>query len=201
MCQSVCALAVFCLILLLPVTSNPDPQATVTVDFSGRNLPKDWRVSTKAWKVKHGELAGEGNGYLEYKRLIKDDFVQSFDGRTAEKGNIEVVLLDPRGKEGLFVFAFLGMYHPVLDGVKCAFLKGNRFVSVNPRMWLFPGGVFRFEVRSVKNQFRMFLNRELGPVFKDGDPPDVEGYILRISFTGEGKKDGVKFDNIRLEIG
>ena len=188
--------------LLLPAGLAPPPaKEVVTADFSGRGLPKRWRVSSKDWKVTGGELRGTGNGYLEYDRTLKEDFVLAFDGWTEEKAGIEVQLVEPDGEEALYIFAFLGRYHPVLDGVKFAILKGSRFVSVNPRMWIFPGRVFRFEVRCVKNQYQMFLNRELGAVFQDPDPGEPPPFRIRIRYDGEDSGDTVRLDSLRLEIG
>ena len=125
----------------------------------------------------------------------------SFRARTDEKANIEVQLYDEAGKQSLMTFAFLGKYHSVLDGVKSAILKENRFVKVDSRMWIFPGRFFEFEVRGAKNQYQMFLNGELGPFFVDEKPLAEMGTVrLRIVYSGGDEKEGVRFDDVRLTI-
>lgn len=186
-------------LLALPLAPGPKEKRVVNVDFSTRRLPQDWRVSNKTWKIDQGELRGEGNGTLEFKKKLEGDFALSFDGWVEEKGNIEIVLTDPKSKECYFVFAFLGSYHPVLDGVKSAILKGNRFVAVDPRMWIFPGRDFSFEVRRARHQYQMFLDGELGPVFEDKEP-EMEEFLLKISYGAGHKKESVVIDNVRLVI-
>jgi|GEM_PF-3970702 len=192
----------FSSLLALPCASSifpPKEKKIVTVDFSTRRLPSDWRVDTKKWKIEEGELRGEGSGALQYKKALEGDFTLSFDAWTEEKANVEIVLVDPKSKECYFCFAFLGSYHPVLDGVKSAILKGNRFVSVDPRMWIFPGRDFTFEVRRARDQYQMFLDGQLGPVFKDGEP-EMKEFLLKISVSAGGKKESVALDNIRLVV-
>jgi len=184
--------------VLLMGLAGAGGEVVVNEDFSGRSPGKDWKVSNGAWKVANGELLGAGEGYLEFKSPLPADFVLTFEAMTEEKANVEVHLVDRRGK-AVFAFAFLGRYHPVLDGVKCCLLKNNTFVSVNSRMWIFPGRKFLFEVRRARNQYQMFLNRELGPFFLDPAPPEnLEDLRLRITYAPEGKRDKVHIDNIRI---
>ena len=119
---------------------------------------------------------------------------------TAEKANVEVKLFDASGKKELYTFAFLGQYHRALVAVKSCILKGDNFVSVNPRMWIFPGRTFNFEVRAVKRQFQMFLSGELGPVFADPEPDaSIDGGVrVKIVLATEGKKDEVHLDNVKI---
>lgn len=193
------ALSVLLLAFLPWQGPAPRDQKVESVDFSAKRLPADWRVSSRSWKVEDGELCGSGNGSIEYKRVMEGDFDLSFEAWTEEKANIEVFLFSQgtRKKEDYYGFAFLGSYHPVLDGVKSAILKGNRFVSVDSRMWIFPGRDFRFEVRRNKNRFQMFLNGEAGPAFTDNEL-EMEKFRFRIVYSGTGKKDEVRIDNIRL---
>lgn len=141
--------------------SVADAEDVIKERFSGKIPGKSWTVSSKTWKVAKGELVGAGSGHLEYTHPLSGDFVLSFEAKTEEKANIEIHLVDKKGRT-VFAFAFLGQYHRALDGVKCCILKENRFVNVNPRMWIYPGRTFKFEVRRAKNQYQMFLNRELG---------------------------------------
>ncbi len=190
-------------LILLALFAVPDPsprdQKVATFDFESKKIPTEWRLSSRTWKVEDGELCGSGSGNMEFKKALEGDFDLSFEAWTEEKANIEIVLFAQKGrkKEDLYCFAFLGSYHPVLDGVKSAILKGNRFVSVDPRMWIFPGRDFRFEIRRSKNKFHMFLNGEAGPGFFDDDC-QLKKFRIRIIYSGEGKKDEVRIDNIRL---
>jgi len=198
----VCLISLVAVVLALSFSralTAPKEKKIVTVDFSTRRVPSDWRVTTKKWKIDQGELRGEGSGALEYKKKLKGDFTLSFDGWTEEKANIEIVLVDPKSKECFFCFAFLGSYHRVLDGVKSAILKGNRFVSVDPRMWIFPGRDFSFEVRRARNQYQMFLDGLAGPAFTDPDP-EMEEFLLKISASTGDKKESVSLDNVRLVV-
>lgn len=188
------------LVLLFLIPAAPPAWERVKLDFAEKKLPKGWHLSSKAWKVKDHELHGRGEGYIEYRHLVKDDFIISFEAWTEEKANIELQLRDAKGREVYLIFAFLGKYHPVLDGVKCALLKGNRFVSVNPRQWIFPGRYFRFEVRGANNQYQMFLNGELGPVFTDPEPLEDPEYRIRIIYSPEGKQDELRLDDIELQM-
>ena len=182
--------------LVLPVAARCADDATL--DFSKPELPADWKVS-KNWRVEKGELVGEGSGSLECSAALPASFTLSFDASTDEKANVEVKLVDAKSGHDVYTFAFLGRYHPALDGVKFAILKGDAFVKVDPRLWIFPGRTFSFEVRRARNQFQMFLNGELGPVFVDDDPPkEADDLRLRILANTEGKKDKVRIDNVRI---
>ena len=175
-------------------------EKVVKETFSGRSPGKDWLVSSRSWRPTKGELVGVGSGHIEYQSAVAGDFVLSFEAETEEKANIEVHLVDAKGK-AVFAFAFLGQYHSALDGVKCCILKDNRFVNVNARMWIYPGRRFKFEVRRAKNQYQMFLNRELGPFFVDREPPkNVDGLRVRITYAPESKRDKVRFDNLQLVL-
>lgn len=192
-------IAAVCILLPFVTGARPAKEETVKQDFSGGSLGKDWKVSSESWKVLEGELKGKGAGYLEYVKPLSGDFVLTFDAQTEEKANIEVMLLDRTGKKVLYTLAFMGRYHTVLDGPKSAILKADRFVSVSSRMWIFPGRLFSFEVRKAKNQFQMFLNKELGPTFTDDEPfPELEAFLLRITFSPEGKHEGARIDNVTL---
>jgi len=104
--------------------------------------------------------------------------------------------------EELYTFAFLGRYHTVLDGVKCCILKGGGFAKVDPKMWIYPGRQFQFEVRCAKSQMQMFLDGELGPVFTDPAPPaPAKGMKLKILASTEGSKDEVKIDDVKVVSG
>jgi hypothetical protein len=186
------------LFFLLPLTSI-GKEETVKEDFSAGTLGKDWKVSSDSWKVDDGELRGKGQGFLGYGKALSGDFALKFDAQTQEKANIEVTLLDKTGEKVLYTLAFMGKYHTVLDGPKSAILKHDRFVSVSARMWIFPGRFFSFEVRKAKNQLQMFLNKGLGPTFTDDDPPaELDELLVQIHFAPEGKKDGVRIDNVLL---
>jgi hypothetical protein len=192
-------LLILCGSLLLAAGAPARVADDVVLDFTKPELPADWSLSSKAWKVDAGELRGEGPGWLEHARPLPASFTLTFDAWTEEKANVEVKLLDAKGERDVYTFAFLGRYHSTLDGVKSAILKADAFVSVNPRMWIFPGRMFRFEVRRARNQFQMFLNGELGPVYVDEDPPtEADELRLRILFAPEGKKDRVRIDNVRV---
>jgi len=173
------------------------PEDQVSLDFSGKDLPADWR-SSRNWKVEQGELRGLGDGWLEWSKPVPRDFTLTFSAWTEEKANVEVKLYDPKGEQELYTFAFMGRYHPVLDGVKSAILKADRFVAQNPRMWIFPGRMFAFELRSAKGAFQMFLSNELGPVFRDEAPPEAREFRLRILCSTEGKRDQVRLDDVKV---
>jgi hypothetical protein len=176
-----------------------DDPKEILLDFQGKSLPNDWQVTNKAWKVEDGELRGEGNGALDRTVPMSGDFTLTFDGWTEEKGTFEVRLLDPKTNEVFHTFCFMGQYHPVLDGVKSCILKGNMFVAVNPRMWIFPGRLFHFEVRTARSQYQMFLNGELGPVFVDPDQPDASReFKIQLACSIEGKKDKIRIDNLKI---
>lgn len=171
--------------------------ATIKVDFE-KELPKDFKVGG-AWAVKDGMLRGKGSGHLEYAVPIAGDFTLRFEGWTAEKANVEVKLIDGATGKDAYTFAFLGQYHAALDGVKSCMLREEAFVKVEPRMWIYPGRTFRFEVRAAKGQFQMFLNDELGPFFVDPLPlAPKAGMKVRIVVNTEGKDDEVRLDELEL---
>lgn len=89
------------LMVVLPFShafNAPKEKKIVTVDFSTRRVPPDWRVGTKKWKIEQGELRGEGSGALEYKKTMKGDFTLSFDAWIEEKANVESDRLRPAWK-------------------------------------------------------------------------------------------------------
>lgn len=178
--------------------TNGAAQAPAALDFTKNELPSGWTFP-KSWKVEGGELRGEGSGQFERTAPLSGDFTITFDAWFEEKGSIELKIVDPKTEQEYYTFAFGGRYHPVLDGVKCCILKENKFVNVNSKMWIFPGRMFHFEVRRAKNQFQMFLNQELGPVFVDPAPPEGESYRIRFVAGTEGKKDKIRIDNIKIE--
>jgi len=171
----------------------------VTLDFAKEKLPDGWGLSSKTWQVKDGALNGVGDGALEFAGPIAGDFTLTFKGFAEEKANFEVKLFDGGGSEELYTFAFLGRYHSVLDAVACCMLKGGNFVSVDKKLWIFPGREFTFEVRVAKGQFQMFLDGVLGPFFVDGKPaaPD-KGMRLQILAATEGSKDAIRIDDVKL---
>ncbi|MFN0204980.1 MAG: hypothetical protein ACKVS6_01545 [Planctomycetota bacterium] len=200
---------VFCLFTIpLALTAAMPPQGKanetpITLDFTKSELPAGWTFP-KGWKSEVGELRGEGAGIFERTAPLTGDFTITFDAWFEEKASIELKIIDAKADskkiEGEhYTFAFAGLYHSVLDGVKSCILKGNQFVNVNPKMWIFPGRMFHFEVRSAKHQFQMFLNQELGPVFVDSAPPGDASYRIRFVVATEGKKDKVRIDNIKIE--
>lgn len=169
------------------------------LDFSKPELPADWTVSSKAWKPDGGELRGEGGGWLDWKKPMPASFTLTFRAWTEEKANVEVQLHDSKLERAVYTFAFLGRYHAALDGVKTAILRADRFVAVSPRMWIFPGRTFTFEVRRARNQWQTFLDGELGPVFVDDDPPaEAADLRLRIVVATEGKKDKARLDDVKI---
>lgn len=178
------------------------PREVIEQKFNRKKLEADWRIKaeagTRAWRVEKGELRGMGGGHLDYMRPLPERFTLAFDAETQEKANIEVQLVDGDGNVQ-YIFAFLGTYHPVLEGVKFAILKGNGFVAVDPKHWIFPGRKFRFEVRRAGGRFQMFLDGEMGPTFDDREPVN-EDMHLRIIYAAGKKKDWVRFDDIRLEL-
>lgn len=155
-------------------------------DPKAAKLEDDWRASSAAWRLEGGELRAKGAGFLEYARPLAGDFRLGFRAETSEKANVEVKLTDAKGERALMTFAFLGRYHPhpAVNGVKCAILREDRFVNVSPKMWIFPGRTFEFEVRRSRNQWQMFLDGELGPFFVDESPPaGLEKFLLRIELA------------------
>jgi hypothetical protein len=183
------------LALVLSLAAMQDP--TLRNDFSGKDVGKDWKLTSDAWKVEGGQLCGAGAGSLRCLRPLTGDFVLTFDGWTEEKANVEVALTDKSGEKRLLTFAFIGTFHTALGGPRSCILKGERFVAVEPRMWIFPGRTFGFEVRRAKNQFQMFLSRELGPVFTDEAPDaDLDEVFVRIDVATAGPRDKLKLDNV-----
>jgi hypothetical protein len=173
----------------------------VTLDFSKEKLPEGWSLSGKDWKVKDGQLVGIGDGTLDWAGPIAGDFTLAFKGWSAEKTNFEVKLYDVATGVELYTFAFLGRYHTVLDGVKSCILKGDGFAKVDPKMWIFPGRTFTFEVRCAKAQLQMFLDGALGPIFVDPQPPaPAKGMKLRILASTEGSKDEVRLDDVKVTL-
>lgn len=173
----------------------------VTLDFSKEKLPDGWTIGGKDWKVKEGQLVGIGDGTLDWVGPIAGDFTLQFKGWSAEKTNFEVKLYDVATGAELYTFAFLGRYHTVLDGVKCCILKGDAFVKTDPKMWIFPGRTFTFEVRCAKAQLQMFLDGALGPIFVDPQPPaPAKGMRLRILASTEGSKDEVRLDDVKVTL-
>ena len=184
--------------LFAPAAVGGPGEDAPALDFSAKEIPAPWAV-TPGWRVEDGELRGEGPGGIEYRKGVRGDFTLTFRASTEEKANVEIYLLDAKGEKVSYTCAFLGKYHSVLDGVKSCLLKDDRFVNVNPRMWIFPGRMFTFEVRRAKSQYQMFLNGELGPFFVDDAPPaDLDDLRLRISILTEGGKDKVRVDDVRL---
>lgn len=185
-------------LLLLPIAAD-DPKDVVQ-DFS-KDLAAPWSLSGKTWKVQEGELRGTGDGWIEYAGPMTGDFTLAFDATTSEKANVEVKLFDASTKKELYTFAFLGKYHSALDGVKSCILKGDRFVNVDAKTWIYPGRKFRLEVRRAKSQHQMFVNGVLGPFFVDDAPPPANAkLLLRILVSTEGKDDAVKLDDVELRM-
>ncbi|MBI1851043.1 MAG: hypothetical protein HYR85_11935 [Planctomycetes bacterium] len=176
-------------------------ESVVSQDFSKSDLGADWKTSGAAWKVEGGELRGVGAGSLQYVPPLMGDFALTFKASADSKANVEVKLVDPKDGHVRFTFAFIGRFHPVLDGVKSAILKNDAFVKVEPKMWIWPGKTFDFEVRCAKNQYQMFLDDELGPVFVDPDPPaEPQALRVQIEITPEGAKDSVKLDDVTIRL-
>jgi hypothetical protein len=151
--------------------------------------------------VTEGELRGRGDGTLEFAGPFDGDFTLTFTGFSAEKANFEVKLFDAATGSESYTYAFLGVYHSVLDGVKSCLLREDRFVAVSPRMWIFPGRRFTFEVRVAKAQHQMFLDGELGPLFVDPAPIRPEkGARLRILAGTEGSGDEIRIDDVKLSF-
>jgi hypothetical protein len=176
-----------------------DKPVEIANDFS-KELAAPWVVSSKEWKIENEELVGTGGGTLEYQNALSGDFALTFDGWSSEKTNFEVKLYDKDGKKELYTFAFMGRYHSVLDGPKSCILKGDAFVKKDSKMWIFPGRKFEFEIRRAKNQFQMFLNGELGPVFVDDAGPALDEFRFKILANPEGKKDVSKLDNVKVVL-
>jgi len=173
---------------------------TVTLDFAKEKLPDGWAVTAKSFKVEAGELRFAGDGILDFAGPIAPDFRLTFKGSSAEKASFELKVHDVATGAELYTFAFGGRYHSVLDGVKSSILRGDRFVAVDGRMWIFPGRTFTFEMRSAKGQLQMFLDGVLGPVFVDPQPVATQkGVRLRIIEGTEGSKDKVVIDDVVLE--
>ncbi|MBK7876813.1 MAG: hypothetical protein IPJ77_13900 [Planctomycetes bacterium] len=188
--------------LLLPLVAAPSPRFAaedkdVVQDFS-KPLAAPWSVTSKTWKVEGGELRGTGDGALDYAGPLGPDFTLTFRAKTSEKANVEVKLYDETGAKELYTFAFLGKYHSVLDGVKSCILKGERFVNVDPKTWIYPGRTFDLEVRRAKGQHQMFVNGALGPFFVDEAPPGGTQFRLKILVSCEGKDDAVVIDDVKI---
>jgi hypothetical protein len=172
---------------------------TVTLDFAKEKLPDGWSVPSKQWKVTGGELVGTGDGELDFAGPIAGDFSLSFSAWSAEKTNFEVKLFDAEKGDELYTFAFLGRYHTVLKCVACCMLRQDRFVTFDPKTWIYPGRKFTLEVRVAKGQLQMFVNGELGPFFVDPQPLRPEkGVKLHVLASTEGSKDEVKLDDVKL---
>ncbi len=187
-----------CLLLALALGGAPE---SATLDFAKEKLPDGWSVAAKTWKVADGELRGQGDGALDFAVPIGGDFQLTFKGFSAEKANFEVKLYDAADGTELYTFAFLGRYHSVLDGVKCCLLRGGAFVAVDPKMWIFPGRKFTFEVRFAKGRLQMFLDGVLGPLFVDHQPLlPSHGMKLKLLCSTEGSKDEVRLDDVKLEF-
>lgn len=172
-----------------------------TLDFSSARMPAGFSLRGASWKVQEGELRGAGDGALEFAGPITGDVTLSFTGWTAEKTNFEVKLTDAATGADCYTFAFLGRYHSVLDGVKFAILRENAFVKTDPKMWIYPGRKFKFEVRIAKGQMQMSLDDELGPLFVDPAPlKPAKGMKLSILASTEGTKDAVRLDDVKLAL-
>jgi hypothetical protein len=188
--------------LLLTLALAPHGDEAISLDFAEAakgKLPDGWATRGKEWKVAEGELQGIGDGALLYAGPIAGDFTLSFTAWSAEKTNFEVKLHDVATGQECYTFAFLGRYHSVLQGVKCAILREQSFVATDPKSWLFPGRRFKLEVRAAKGQLQMFLDGALGPFFVDPRPLKPEkGMKLEILASTEGSKDAVKLDDVRL---
>lgn len=182
------------------VASLVAPDAKEVVQDFSKPLAAPWSVTSKTWRVEEGELRGTGDGVLEYATALPADFTLTFRARTEEKANVEVKLYDEKGEKELYTFAFLGRYHAVLDGVKSCILKGDRFVNVDPKTWIYPGRTFDFELRRAKNQHQMFVNGVLGPFFVDEAPPDATQFRLRILVSCEGKTDKLVLDDVKIVV-
>ena len=186
--------------LVATVALASDEPKEVVQDFS-KELEAPWKLSSKAWKVEEGELRGTGDGWIEYAGPMTSDFTLTFKASTAEKANVEVKLYDAATKKELYTFAFMGKHHAVLDGVKSCILKGERFVNVDSKTWIYPGRTFEFEVRRAKNQHQMFLNGVLGPFYVDDAPPPADTKLeLRILVSTEGKEDKVRLDDVKIAM-
>jgi hypothetical protein len=185
--------------LALAGSAGGAPEEDIVLDFSTATLPAGWTVGPASWKVEGGELRGTGSGGLVYAKMLSGDFRLTLKVWTEEKASIEVHFEDAKGERTFYTCGFGGLYHPVLDGVKSCILRDDRFVAVDPRMWIFPGRMWTFEVRHAKHQWQMFLNGVLGPVFVD-DAPDAASDELRLHIlaTTEGAKDKVRIDDVRI---
>lgn len=173
----------------------------IELDLSGKTIGEDWKVTSGTVKVENKELVGTGAIRLESARTFSDDFLLTFEAMTEEKANIEIKLLDETGKRELYTFAFLGRYHTVLDGVKSAILKEDVFVKVDSRMWIFPGRFFKFKVERSGKDFKMFLNGQAGPEFKDpGAAAALKNFRIRILHDSESAWDRARFKNVKLEV-
>ena len=185
-------------LLLAALFALPGDDA-ITLDFAKEKLPDGWTLSSKEWKVAGGELVGLGDGKLCFAGPVVGDFTLTFSSLFAEKTSLEIKLYDAVKGDELYTFGFGGRYHSVLDGVKSCILRKDYFVKVDPKMWIFPGRKFTFEVRVVKGQFQMFLDGELGPLFIDPQPLIPEtGVKLEIIASTEGSKDKVTIDDVKL---
>jgi len=192
-----------CLLAFLSIAFVRDPQqgpqepATVKLDLSGKSLPAGWRLTAAAHELANGELVATGGGTLDWQEPLADRTNMTVGVLTEEKANVEVHLVDGKGKVR-YAYAFLGQFHPSLERVALAMLKDDHFVQVNPRLWLFPGRAFQLEVRRARNQFQMFLNGELGPVFSDPDAVNGADLHLRVVWVTEGAKDKVHLRSVSV---
>jgi hypothetical protein len=188
---------------LLPALARGDGQEKkilVKEEFSKKELDKCWSIKG-AFAPEEGELRGKGGGWLEYAPDLAGDFTLTFQAWTEEKANVEVTLVDPKSGKPAYTFAFLGLYHSALDGVKSCILKDDAFVNVNPKMWIFPGRMFTFEVRREKSEYQMFLDHELGPFFVDEHPPaNADQLRLRLNFSAPGPRDKFRVDNVTIAV-
>lgn len=185
------------LLLLAGIAAAPQDPERATLDFAGKTIPPDWHLAAKSHRLLDGELVVEGGGTLDWSQPLQDKATVTLAVRSEEKANVEVHLLDDRG-EVRYAFAFLGQFHPALERVACAILRDNRFVHVNPRLWLYPGRKFELEVRRAKNQFQMFVDGELAGVFVDPQPVAGKELKLRIAWATEGERDKVHLDDVKV---
>jgi hypothetical protein len=193
-----CLLAVlFAFAVRDPQAPAPQGPAVAKLDLTGKSLPAGWRLAAAAHEMANGELVVTGGGSLDRQEALGDRNNVTVSVLTDEKANVEVHLVDGKGKVR-YAFAFLGQFHPVLERVALAMLKDDHFVQVNPRLWLFPGRAFQLEVRRARNQFQMFLNGELGPVFSDPDAVAGDDLHLRVVWVTEGAKDKVHLRGVTV---
>ena len=180
-------------------TEDPEIQTVAKTDFSEKQLSAEWALTSTSWGIEEGEMRGKGPGVLFCTKSMEGDFKLTMNAWMEQKANVEIQLIDPKTDAAYFTFVFMGKYHSVLDGVKSAILKDNNFVSIDPKMWIFPGRMFSFEVRREGNEFQMFLDHELGPYFVDDKSPSpMKDFIVRISILTEGVRDKVRMDDVVL---